>query len=290
MTVAVARALASLLLLAGLSSAQSAQIPPNDLVRQVVNSELKAEGGDHVRWMYLAQSDKQNGSKEVDKVVETCQGSLRRPVEIDGREPTAEEQQRADQVIQQLTHDSGALQKAQKESKDDRERTQRMLTMLPDAFLFTYAEDRGDLVKLNFAPNPKFDPPTREAEVFHSLEGYVWVQRKQTRLAEIAGRLTHKVKFGGGLLGHLDEGGTFDVKQTEVAPGTWKLTQMNINMTGRVLFFKTIAEQEKNTRSDFSRVPDNLTLVEAADILQKQATQARVNQPGKASTRTVSDR
>lgn len=33
------------------------------------------------------------------------------------------------------------------------------------------------------------------------------------------GHLMEDVKFGGGLLGHLDKGGKFEVRQTEVAPG-----------------------------------------------------------------------
>jgi hypothetical protein len=36
------------------------------------------------------------------------------------------------------------------------------------------------------------------------------------RLEEISGRLSQEVKFGEGILGHLDRGGDFDVKQAEV--------------------------------------------------------------------------
>jgi hypothetical protein len=61
-----------------------------------------------------------------------------------------------------------------------------------------------------------------------------------SRVAEVVGRLTHEVKFGGGLLGHLDSGGDFDVKQAEVAPGFWELTVLNVHMKGKALFFRTI--------------------------------------------------
>ena len=87
----------------------------------------------------------------------------------------------------------------------------------------------------------------------------------------IRGHLNREVKFGGGLLGHLDPGGRFDVQQTEVAPGYWELTRLDVEMKGKALFFKTISIQQKMRRSDFHRLSDDLTLSQAADLLQKRA-------------------
>jgi hypothetical protein len=42
---------------------------------------------------------------------------------------------------------------------------------------------------------------------------------------------------------------------------------MEINMKRKVLFFKTIAVQQKEYRSNFHAVPSSLTLAEAAQIL-----------------------
>jgi hypothetical protein len=52
-------------------------------------------------------------------------------------------------------------------------------------------------------------------------QGEMWVDRKQERLAAFNGHLTQDVKFGLGLLGHLDKGGHFEVSQAEVVPGHW---------------------------------------------------------------------
>lgn len=83
-----------------------------------------------------------------------------------------------------------------------------------------------------------------------------------------------EVKFAGGLLGHLDKGGTFNVKQSEIAPGVWDVTYMNIQMNGKALFFKTIAVREKDIRSDYRRVSSQLTLAQAADLLNRQTNMA----------------
>jgi hypothetical protein len=97
--------------------------------------------------------------------------------------------------------------------------------------------------------------------------------RHQTeQVSNISGHLSRELKFGGGLFGHLDKGGVFDVKQTEVAPGYWELTFLNVQMKGKALFFKTIGAQQKFSKSEFKLMPDDLTITQAAEILRKQAS------------------
>jgi hypothetical protein len=240
------------------------------LARRVLANELKSEQQDHSHWMFRLDTHKPNGQEEVDEVVETKDGDLKRPLMMNGRELTSEQRHQADQRLQQLVHNPEPLQKARADEDQDTQRSQQLLKMLPDAFVFKYGQRRGDLVQLNFSPNPKFKPSTHEAEVFHAMQGSLWVDPKQNRLAEISGHLIREVKFGEGLLGHLDPGGTFHVKQARVAPGYWELTLLNVRMKGKALFFKTIGVQQEYTRGGFKQVPDNLTLANAAGMLEKQ--------------------
>jgi hypothetical protein len=102
------------------------------------------------------------------------------------------------------------------------------------------------------------------------MQGEMTVNTKQERLAALNGRLMEDVKFGGGLLGHLDKGGKFEVRQAEVAPGQWEMTVLSVDMKGKALLFKTIGMQETENHSDFHRVSDDLTLAEAAGILNQK--------------------
>jgi hypothetical protein len=104
----------------------------------------------------------------------------------------------------------------------------------------------------------------------HTMEGVLWVHGRQKRLVEISGDLTRPVKFGGGLLGQLDAGGHFYVKQEEVQPGYWELTILDVDMKGKELFFKTIGVQEEMKRSMFRRVRDDLTAAQGANLLYQQ--------------------
>jgi hypothetical protein len=107
------------------------------------------------------------------------------------------------------------------------------------------------------------------------MEGKMWVDCKQERLAAFNGRLTQDVKFGLGLLGHLDKGGHFEVRQAEVVLGHWDITTMNLEMTGRALLFKRLDVQKKENRRDFHQVSDDLTLTQAADLLSKHIADNR---------------
>jgi hypothetical protein len=105
------------------------------------------------------------------------------------------------------------------------------------------------------------------------MVGNIWFNTKDTRLQAINGRLNHEVKFGGGILGHLDRGGNFNVKQAEVAPGYWELTVLNVTMKGKALFFKTIDVQQKMSRSGFLEVSDQTSAQQGAAMLKQGSSQ-----------------
>jgi hypothetical protein len=245
--------------------AQVSTTATNDFARRVVENELQTENKDQSHWFFQLQTYKPGGAKEIDEVVETKDGDLKRLLLINGQRVNPME---ANRRLEQMAHDSGELQKSLKDKNGDAARSQELLKMLPDAFTFKLGLQRGSLVQLNFSPNPDFKPSNREAEVFHAMQGSLWVDTKKLRVEEISGHLIHEVKFGGGLLGHLDSGGTFDVKQAEVAPGYWELTVLNVHMKGKALFFKTIAVEQRYARRDFKQVPDNITVADGIKMLK----------------------
>lgn len=245
------------------------QQPPDQLVRQVINHEVQAEEHDNSYWMFRLQQT-QSGAPQTQEVVETPHGWVRRLLAVNGKPLTSQERAKDDAHLHKLLTDPGEQRKNQEATRNDVRQAQELLKMLPDAFLYSYAGHSGKVVKLNFRPNPKFHPQSRKAAVFHDMVGSLWLNLNQQRLAGIQGRLNQEVKFAGGLLGHLDKGGTFDVKQTQIAPGIWDVTYMNVRMNGKALFFKTIAVREKDIRSDHQRVPSNLTLAQAAKRVKEE--------------------
>jgi hypothetical protein len=240
----------------------------NDLARRVITNELNFQD-DHSNWMYRLEKE-QFGKKQVEEIIETKNGSLSRLLSINDRPLTAKQQLEEDQRVRALMTSRSAQQKLQRTLDSETLQGRRLFKMLPDAFVFSYAGAEGNLVKLSFRPNPSFHPPSLEARVFHDMEGEMWVDCKQERLAGFDGHLTQAVKFGFGLLGHLDKGGHFEVRQAEVVPGHWDMTTLTLAMTGKALLFASIGVQKRENHRDFHRVSDDLTLTEAAAILSSQ--------------------
>ena len=249
-------------------SVPSCPVSANDLARRVVTNELRFQD-DHTNWMYRLEKE-QNGKKRVEEIVETKEGSVSRLLSINDLPLTAQQQREEEQRVGELMTSRSSQQKLRRGLEAETLQGRRLFKILPDAFVFSYAGGEGNLAKLSFSPNPSFHPPSLEIRVFHDMEGEMWIDCKQERLAGFDGHLTQTVKFGFGLLGHLDKGGHFEVRQAEVVPGHWDMTTLSLQMTGKALLFASIGVQKKENHRDFYRVSDNLTLIEAAGILNSQ--------------------
>ena len=189
-------ALAAGLVFASLSSAQTSdgRPPANEFVRQIIDNELQAEKNDHSHWILRLETRK-SGKTEVREVVETKDGDLDWLISVNGKPLPDDQRRERERGLQRLISNPADLKKSQREQDEDQARSQRLLKLLPDALVFEYGEQRGDLVELKFKPNPHFGPPSHEAAVVHTMEGVLWVNGKQKRLVEISGHLTRPVKF-----------------------------------------------------------------------------------------------
>jgi hypothetical protein len=88
------------------------------------------------------------------------------------------------------------------------------------------------------------------------------------------------VKFGLGLLGHLDKGGHFEVRQAEVVPGHWDLTNMNVEITGKLSCSRPSECGRRKPMGTSTGSPDDLTLTEAADLLNRKLVVADSHSKG----------
>jgi hypothetical protein len=246
------------------------QQAPVELVKAVIYNEVHPANNYDAHWKYRLEKTL-DGKQETREVVETKSGSLDKLLSIAGY-PLNDVQQRgeADRILR-LSRDPGQQRKAEQARRKDAEQCNSFLQMIPNAFVFENAGQDGDLLKITFRPNPNFQAPSREGKVLQQMAGEMWVDARQKRLVSIDGQLVNEVKFGGGLLGHLEKGGQFGVKRAELATGDWEVTEINVNMHGKALLFKSISVQQKEIHSNFERVPEDLTLGDAANLLLQQA-------------------
>jgi hypothetical protein len=240
------------------------------LVRQAIQNEIDAQLYDNSLWCF--REHKQEDGKPA-KIVQVCgspAGDLERVVAINGRELSAAELRAEDDSINKLLSNPAQLRAKQKKQKEDAEQIRKLLRDVPEAFQFEDQRTDGNLILVHFRPNPAFRPSSRAETVFRHLEGTLAIDRRQVRMAEMDGRITSDVRFLGGLLGHLDKGGTFHVKAGEVAPGHWDTILLNIQLSGKAFFFKTISVHQKEEYSNYTRVPDGATLEQVAAQLRQE--------------------
>jgi hypothetical protein len=254
---------------------------PRELVREVVENGLVAKDRNQIHWCYR-EVIRKTGSLETREVCQSNAGTIDRLIALNDRPLSPEQQRREDIRLRTLLADPAEIRKEREKQREDSAKQFRMFSTFPAAFRYEYAGTDGNLIKLKFTPNPQFAPSSRQEEVFHHLEGMMWVDAKQKQLARIDGQLTSEVRFAGGLLGHLDKGGVFSVRFRELDSGQWVMVALHVDMTGRALLFKTVSVQEERDFDDYRRVPDNLTLPQTAELLVKEASgpqQSAANTP-----------
>jgi len=235
-------------------------------VRDVLHNELEAELHDQSLWTYRLRK-MEDGQEKLFVVCQTKDGEIERLFALNGQPLSWEASQAEDRRIERLIAHPDQLRQRQKKQREDAEQARNLLKAFLDAFRFQYDGMQGNLVKLKFTPNPEFRPSGRAEQVFHHMEGTLLLDSELNRLAAVDGRLTSEVKFAGRLLGHLDKGSTFSVRLREVAAGHWEITSMRVQMSGKVVFFKTLNVQKDETYSDFRLVPENTSLQRATELL-----------------------
>ena len=249
-----------------------------NLVREVIFNELHDRERDS-HWEYRSEclSSAENLVREQ---VETDKGPVFRVVAKDGSPLDAAQREREDARLDQYIHSPGQIARTERAHEEDEARLAGIMGLLPQAFLFDYAgATTGDLVRIDFRPDPAFVPSGYEARVVHALTGSLTVDARLKRMIEMRGVVAERVDFGYGFLGHVEKGGPFEIHRRQVNAEHWKTDLVDVHVEGKILMLKTVSKDQREARSNFRPVPVGTTLAEARDMLGQavdQGTLARI--------------
>jgi hypothetical protein len=237
-------------------------------MKDVVANEL-TDRAEQSNWMYrVTKVIEQQTLTQLE--VETSNGPVHRLLAINDAPLDSAQEKQETVRLEELIRDPNQQLAVKKQYDADERRLQNLVRLLPSAFLFQYDGWDGAYLRLDFRPDPAFVPPTMESKALQSMAGTILVDPQQKRLAHLNGRLVENVNFGFGILGRLAKGGTFEIERTQVSPSHWKTHLVDIQVSGRMLLFKTISKQQRETRSDFELVPKDLDVRQAEDLLQSR--------------------
>jgi len=250
-------------------------------VRRASKNELAPGNGHPFKYKLHKIDDGRINTKEI---VETKDGDVARLIAV-GDKPLSPEAQQAeiDRLNNLLAHPEIQEHRHKKEQEDSN-RENEMIRLLPDGFLFHFEGmvdgANGPAYRLTFKPNPNFQPPDREAEVYHGMAGELWIDQREERIIKLQAHLISDVDFGWGILGKLYKGGSILVEQKDVGDGKWEGTHMKLDLHGKALMIKTLTFETTEDASDFEPVPAQWSYKDAVHMLLN-------NDTGKGETQTA---
>lgn len=271
--VALAKQALSTLLLAGLLAGTAFGQKPTHPASEE-HLALIARASEHERadlenpkpYRYQERLDWNWGS-ETRSVIETAQGRADRIALFNGEPLSPDQQAKQQHRLEKLLSDRDALKNELKDQKSETQRRIRIVRAFPKAFFFDYAGIEKGLLRFDFRPDPDFAPKDRETQMYRGMEGSVWIEPTQERIVRIEGILVKDVSFGWGIVGRLNKGGIYEIAQTQLAPGKWRITTLDVNLKGKMFLFNSFKFQRKEINSRFQPVSSELTLQEAIQEL-----------------------
>ncbi|WP_155987607.1 hypothetical protein [Pseudacidobacterium ailaaui] len=245
---------------------------PIALVRRASRNELNSSNANHPYRYQLHKID--DGKITTKEIIETKEGDVARLIAVNDKplDPAAEKAE-IDRLNNLAAHPELQEHRRKKEQEDS-DRANKMIRLLPDAFTYQYEGmvdgPNGPCYRLSFRPNPAFNPPDRESEVFAGMAGELWIDKAQERMVRLDAHLIADVNFGWGILGKLYKGGSILVEQADVGDHHWETTHMKLNLTGKALMIKPLSFQTTEDASHFEPVPADIGYQKAIDMLLKE--------------------
>jgi hypothetical protein len=262
---------AVLLILAmfGMGVRLQAQISSRDLISKMVANEDRAElHRDHYLYLSNERSERTGGHLWTERVVETNAGKVRMLIAEDGQPLTGDRLAQERARLAGIAAHPDAFERKEQALRNDERHAKQMLDLLPKAFLFDPPTRDGEYTLVRFRPNPEYTAQSLEERVMRAMTGSVLID-PAGRLHRIEGRLPTDVTIGFGLLATIKAGSNFATTRDHVAGNEWKTATLDTDITGHVIFFKTIGRQEHAERWDYRRVPDDLTVPQAVALVER---------------------
>jgi hypothetical protein len=253
--------------------------------------------GSYLRYRFHEVTEK--GDQLRDQI-ETPDGSVARLIQRDGRPLTPEEDAAERQRLNDLLASPSDFFRHVHREQDNKKLGVHMLTLMPDAMLWSYAPGQPPppsqssaqpstqlapqpatdpaLIVLDFKPNPKWSPPDMESETLTGLEGRVWIDARTRRVVQLQGDVFRPVNIGWGMVAHLYPGGTVTLHQSAAptyvqsgappsdAPQRFIVDHIDEQLTVRALMVRTVKQRLIYDTANFQPVPP-MTYQQAIKLL-----------------------
>ncbi len=235
-----------------------AQANPSELMRQASQNEILNSYGERTPLRYRLRKVTAK-SDTVKEIVETSDGGVARLITIGGHPLSSSEEQQEIGRLRALEADPAIEAHRHRNEVRDAERMRKFMRLLPNAFLYQFmgrVEDaNSSMIRLSFAPDPKFSPPDFESRILTGIRGEVWIDPGEMRVVRMEGRIFKTVDFGWGIIGSLYPGATMLIEQSKTSTCGWQLARLSLHLEGKELLFKSLHVVLEETATNYQPVP-----------------------------------
>jgi len=266
--------LAGMFFLLGLLPGQCAAADSAKTARQVVDAmlehEFTAEKSTRM-FLYVSEerSERTGGHLWTERVAETQAGKIRMLIAEDGQPLTGERAAAERARLNNIAQHPEAFEKTAAAVKNDEKHAREMLSMLPKAFVLDGMREDGGFLRIEFRPDPAYVPQSLEERVIHGMTGSMLIDEQALRLHRIDGRLPEDVSIGYGLVATIHAGSNFSTTRSCEYEDEWKTVALDADVTGRVIFLKSIAKKQHAIHRNFEPLPDTISVPQAVAELLK---------------------
>ncbi len=252
----------------GTAAAQSGS--PREIVATLLVHERAAtEHKGLYQYTSKERSERTGGHLWTEKIVETRVGKVRMLLAEDGVPLSADRIAQERGQLAEIVADPDGFAKKEQVLKNDEVKAKQMLELLPKAFLFENARMEGGYERIDYRPNPDYQPQSLEERVLHGMKGSMLVEPKTVRLHRLEGVLPQDVSIGFGILATIHAGSRFATERAGQSSGEWKTTLIDTDINGRAIFFKAISRSQHTEHSDFREVAGETSVVQAVALAER---------------------
>jgi hypothetical protein len=233
-------------------------VPPRSWAVDAAANELVALHHKDSYLRYRMETTNEKG-KQVRDVIESNDGTVARLILKDGKPLTTEQDKAERQRLNDMIASPAAYAKHVKNGESEKTMADKLVPMMADAMINTYTPGQpqsgrngGALeIVLDYKPNPKFVPPTTEAQALTGLEGRVWIDAKTRDVVRMEVTIFRGVNFGWGMLAHIYPGGKVEMNQTNVGGNRWIFTDFSMQLNVRALMLKRLEIRSSAKTSNY---------------------------------------
>jgi hypothetical protein len=234
---------------------------PRSLVVDAAANELIALHHRDSYLRYRMETVNERGI-QVRDVIESKDGTVARLILKDGKPLTAEQDRAERQRLNDIIASPSAYAKHVKNSESEKKMADQLVPLMPDAMINTYTPGQPQSGRnggarefvLDYKPNPKWVPPTTEAQALTGLEGRVWIDAKTHYVVRMEGTVARSVNFGWGMLAHIYPGGKLEMNQTNAGGSRWIFTDFSMRLSVRALMVKKLDIRSSAKASNFQTI------------------------------------